>query len=179
MTLEFLFAYPHVYKPLISILWASFTPFSVWRVWEKFRRESLLEFFERKEGLASIFQVLPFHPSFSSEKTFINMETQNFYPLSLVFSTQSIFLQNFKTFLSSNSMRPIHPPLDCIHTFSSGSHEIHLAFDWNMFLHDPTWKTHLMKSCSNFQFLIEFSPFAHEIGSSCLSSLWVLTFVQL
>ena len=66
----------------------------------------------RKENLALNFQVFPFHPSFSSDKTFLSMKTQNYHPLSLVFSTQNIFSPNFKkkTFLSSNSMRPTHPP---------------------------------------------------------------------
>ena len=82
----------------------------LWREREKPRSESLLEFFERKEDLASIFQVFPFHPSFLSDKNFLSMKTQTSHPLSLVFSTQSIFSPNFRTFLSSNSMRPTHPP---------------------------------------------------------------------
>lgn len=82
----------------------------LWREWEKPRSESLLEIFERKEDLAWAFQVFPFHPSFLSAKTFRSMKTKTFHPLSLVFSTQRIFSQNFKTFLSSNSTRPTHPP---------------------------------------------------------------------
>ena len=110
VTTEFPFAYPHVYRPLISALWSSFAPFILGESERNLGVRSLLEFFERKEDLASIFQVWAFHPSFSSEKTCLSMKTQTSYPLSLVFSTQSIFSSNFKTFLSSNSMRPTHPP---------------------------------------------------------------------
>ena len=37
------------------------------------------------------------------------MKTQTSHPLSLVLTSQNIFSQNFKTILSSNSMRPTHP----------------------------------------------------------------------
>ena len=57
-----------------------------------------------------IFQVFPFHQSFSSEKTFLSIKNQTSHPLSLVFLAQIIFSHNFKTILSSNSMRPTHPP---------------------------------------------------------------------
>ena len=33
VTLDFPFTYLLVYKPLVSTLWASFAPFSIWRVW--------------------------------------------------------------------------------------------------------------------------------------------------
>ena len=48
--------------------------------------------------------------------------------------------------------------MDCKNTFSPESHERFLRIEWNMFLHDPTWKYHHMKPCSFFQFLVEFSP---------------------
>ena len=108
MTLELPSAYILVYKPLISTLWASFQPFSLAESERILGVRGYLSFWE-KEDLASIFQVLSFHPSFSSEKSFLSMKTETYHPLSLVFSTQSIFSQNFKIFLWSNSMRPTHP----------------------------------------------------------------------
>ena len=60
----------------------------------------------RKEDLASNLQVFPFHPSFSSEKKFLSLETKLFHALPLSFSTQSIIFQTSKLFIHQISMRP-------------------------------------------------------------------------
>ena len=49
----------------------------------------------------------------------------------------------------TNSFTP-----NCKNTFSPESHERNLRIDWNMFLHDPTWKSHLMKPCSFFSVFV-------------------------
>ena len=131
---------------------------------------SLLEIFERREDLAWVFQDFPFHPSFLSEKTFLSIKTKTSHLFSQL---KALFPQTSKLFLSSNSMRHTLSPQIAKKHFSSKSHERHLRIKWNMFLHDPDWKSHHMKPCSVFQFLVEFSPPTHDFGcSSCLSSLW-------
>ena len=60
------------------------------------------------------------------------------------------------------------------HLFSTKFHEMHLGIKWDLFLHDPKWKSYHMKSSSIFQFLVEFSSLVHDFGcSTILSSLWV------
>ena len=48
VTLELPSAYLLVCKPLISTLWASFSPFLIWRVWENLRSENILSFLWEK-----------------------------------------------------------------------------------------------------------------------------------
>ena len=110
MTLEFPSTYIIVYKPLISILWTSFEPFIIWRVWEKPRRERTHWVFVRKEDLASNLKVFPFHPSFSSNKTFLSVKTQTFHSLSLAYLTQSISFPTSKLFIHRTPMRSTHLP---------------------------------------------------------------------
>ena len=111
---------------------------------------------------------------------FFKYETLNFSsPFSCFLNSNNFFTKllnfSFMELLETNSFI-----LDCSFTFLSKYHEILLTFNWNFFLHDPTWKYHLMESCSDFQFLVEFSPPTHEIGCSlCLSSSLVLEFGQL
>ena len=85
--------------------------FYLWREWEDPGSESLLEFFKRKQDLAWVCQVFPFHPSFSrfsipskffKWENFYKYEKLNF---SLFFLTKTTFPSTWKLFLSSNSMR--------------------------------------------------------------------------
>ena len=108
------------------------------------------------------------------------MWNSNFSFTFTLFLNSKHYFPNFETFHPSNSHESDSPTLDCIHNFSSITHEKHLIFDRNIFLHDPTWKSQLVDWCSKFQFLVKISPFAHEIGcSSCMTSLWVLETAQL
>ena len=179
VNLEFPFTYPIVYKPLILTLWASFSPFSFGESERSLEMRAYLSFWEER-GFNFDFS------SFSIPSKFFEWENLSKYGNSNISFTFTFFLnsKHFFTILQNFSFIELHETnsstLDCIHTFSSESHEIHLAFDWNIYLHDSTLKSHLMESCSNFQFLVKFSPSTHEIGcSSCLSSLWVLAFSQL
>ena len=179
MNLQFPFSYPHVYKPLISTLWGSFAPFSFGECERSLEVTTYLSFWEER-GFSFDFS------SFSIPSKFFEWENFCKYEKSSFSSTFTWFLnsKHFLTKLLNFSFIELHETnssiLDCIHTFSFESHEIHLTFDWNMFLHDPTWKSHLVDSCSNFQFLVEFSPFSHEIGCSThMPSLWVLASAQL
>ena len=78
------------------------------------------------------------------------MKTKTSHPLSLVFSTQINFSPKLQNFSFIKLHETNSSTLDCIHTFSSKYDEIHLTLERNMFLHDPTWKYHLMESCLNF-----------------------------
>ena len=178
MTLEFPFTYIDVYKPIILALWSSFAPFSFGESERSLGVRAYLSFWEERGFSFDL-------SSFSISSKFFEWENFSKYENSNFSSTFTCFLnsKHFFTKLQNFSFIELHETnsstLDCIHTFSSESHEIHLTFNWNMFLHVPKWKYHLMNSCSNFQFLVEFSP-AHEIGcSTCLSRLWVLAFSQL
>ena len=138
-----------------------------------------LSFWEER-GFSFDFSSFTIPSKFFEGEKFSKYENSNFS------STFTCFLnsKHFFTKLQSFSFIELHETntstLDWKHTFSFESHEIHLTFNWNMFLHDPTWKSHLMESCSNFQFLVESSFPTHEIGCvACLSSLWVLAFSQL
>ena len=62
----------------------------------------------RKEDLVSNLYVFPFHPSFSSEKTFLSVKTQTFHSLSLFFLTQGILFQTSKLFTHRTPMRTTH-----------------------------------------------------------------------
>ena len=139
MTLEFPFAYPQLYKPLFLTLRASFSPFIFGeserslgvRVYLSFSRFSIpSKFFEWETFFK--YENLNFSSTFTC---FLN--SRHFFTKILNFS----FIKLHET----NSFTP-----DCKNIFSSKSHEIHLKIDWNIFLHDPTWKSHHMKPCSLF-----------------------------
>ena len=89
-------------------------------------------------------------------------EWENKYENSNFSSTFTCFLnsKHFFTKLLKFSFIELHETnsftLDWKNTFSSKSHAIQIRIDWNMFLHDPTWKYHLMKPCSFFSFKAKF-----------------------
>ena len=149
MTLELPFSYHSLYKPLFLTLWSSFASFSFGESERSLGVRVLLEIFKRREDLAWVFQDFPFHLSFFEWENFSKYENSNF---SLVFSTQSIISINFKTFSFIEFHETHSFTSDYKDIFSSISREIHLRIEWNMFLHDPTWKYHHMKPCSFFQF---------------------------
>jgi hypothetical protein len=140
---------------------------------ERKRRAQEWEFtcdFREKRGFCSNFQDFSSHRSLWSEKNFSKYETLNF---SHNFQTQGIFVK-----LQAFSFIEPHETnffiMDCKNLFSPKYYEIHLGIEWDMFLHDPELKSYHMKSCSVFQFLVEFSSLVHDFGcSSILSSLWV------
>ena len=75
VTIEFTFAYPLLFNPPFSTLWASFVQFSFGECEESPRVRVLLEIFERREDLAWVFKI--FHPIEVSwvRKTFLSMKT--------------------------------------------------------------------------------------------------------
>ena len=179
MTLKLPFAYPKLYKPQFFTLWASFAPFIFGESERILWVRAYLSFWEER-GFSFNFS------SFSIPSMFFKWENFYKYENLNLSSTFTCFLnwKHFFTKLQNVYFIELHETnssiLDCKPTFSYEYHEIHITIEWNMFLHDPTWKYHLMESCSNFQFLVEISPPTHEIGNlACLSSLWVLEFAQL
>lgn len=144
--------------------------FYLWREWEELRSESFTCDFQEKRGFSSSFQDFPFHQRLLSEKNFSKYENLNF---SLVSQTQNILYINFKTISFIEFHETHFFTTDCKSLFSPKSHERHVRIELDMFLHDPKWKYHLMKPCSVFQFLVEFSSPTHDFGcSTSLTSLW-------
>ena len=155
-------------SPNRSYITPIFNPMSLictiylWREWGDPNSESFTCDFREKRGFSSSFQDFSFHQSLWSEENFSKYEL-NFSLVSQTHNILFIKLHESHFFIT-----------DCKNTFSPKSHEILLRIDWNMFLHNPTWKYYLMKPCSNFQFLVEISPTTHDFGcSSYFSSLWV------
>ena len=149
MTLEFPFAYPHVYKPLISTLWASFAPFSFGECERSLGVRAYLSFWEER-WFSFGFSSCSIPSKFFKWENFYKYENSNFSSTFTCFLNSKHFFSKLKNFSLIELHETNSPTLDWIHTFSSDSHEIHLIFNWNMFLHDTTWKHHLVKSCSKF-----------------------------
>ena len=117
------------------------------REWEEPRSESFTWDFREKRVYSLSFSRFVIPSMFFERENFSKYENSNF---SLVFSTQNTLSTNFKTF-SFIELHETHSfTLDCKNTFSPELHERHLIIDWNMFLHDPTWKCHHMKPFSFF-----------------------------
>ena len=136
VTLEFTFAYPSLYNPPFSTLWASFAQF-IFGESEKIPRvRVLLLIFKREEDLVQVFKIFHSIKVVEWEKTFLSMkiQTSHFFLKHKAFFPS---LQNFST-------------MNCKITFSPKSHESHLRIEWNMFLHDLERKSHHMKPCSVF-----------------------------
>ena len=135
--------------------------------------------FVRKKDLASSLQVFHSNQVFQVRKLF------QVWKLNISL-TSTFFLNSKHTFSRHRNFSFIELPWDRLtdsglhFTFSSKTHERDIIFDWNMFLHDPTWKFQLMYSCSKFEYFSRNFTFAHEIGClACMTSLSALASAQL
>jgi hypothetical protein len=170
VTLQFPFWYPHLYKPLISTLWASFAPFSFRESERSLGVRVYLRFSRGKRILLEFFKICHSIHVFRVSKKFQVLKLKLLIHFHLFSQLKAFFHKTYKLFFHQTPWDQLITP-GWKNTFSSKYHEIHLIIDWNIFLHDPTWKYHLMRPCSNFQFLVEVSPPTHDFGcSTCLSS---------
>ena len=170
VTLELPFTYQILYNPPFLTLWASFAPFSFGESEMNLGVRVLLEIFKRREDLAWVFKIFHSIKVCWVRKKILSTKTQTYHLFlkhkSFFPSLQNLFFHWFPWDTLST--------MDCKITFSPEPLEWHLIIKWNMFLHDPEWKSNHMKPCSVFQFLVKFSPPAHDFCcSSSLSSLWV------
>ena len=106
--LEFPFAYQHVYKPLISTLWASFAPFSICTVWEKPKSESILEFCEER-GFSFKFVTFSIPSRFFKWENFSKCEKSKFSFTFTLFLNSKHYFPNFNIFFTHRTpMRLTH-----------------------------------------------------------------------
>ena len=142
MIIEFPFAYHILFNPPFFTLWASFAPFIFGESERSLGVRVLLEIFERREDLAWVFKIFHFIKVGWVRKTFLSMKLK----LITCFLNQNHYFHQFQ---KKNYFIEFHEThfftRDCRNTISPKYHERHLIIEWNMFLHDPTWKYHHMK----------------------------------
>ena len=153
-----------LYNPSFSTPWASFAHFSFGEQEERPRLRVYL-WFSREERILFEFSRFFISLKFVKCENFSKYENLNF----------SHNFQNTKhSFIKLQTFSFIKPHetnffiTDCKNLFSIESHGIHLGIEWDLFLHDPEWKSYHMKSSSIFQFLVEFSSPVHDFGCSTI-----------
>jgi hypothetical protein len=176
VTLELPFTYPLLYNPSFSTLRASFAQFSFGEK-EESPRVRVYLWFSREERILSEFSKFFIPLKFVKwEKIFQVLKLK----LLTHFSDTRHSLIKLQTFSFIEPHETQFFITDCKNLFSPKSHEIHIGIEWDMFLHDPKWKSYHMNSCLIFQFLVKFSSLVHDFGcSAILSSLWVYALAQL
>ena len=149
VTLEFPFAYPLLYNPLFSTLWASFSPFSFGESERIPRVRVLLDIFERREDLASVFKIFHSIEVFWVRKTFLSMKTQ----------TSHLFLKHKAFFLLTSNFFFHRIPWDTLFHHVLQRHN----FTWISWKTSHNWLKHASSwsymKISSYEAMFNFSVF--------------------
>ena len=165
----------HVYKPHISTPWASFAPVAFGEREKSLGVRNTNTFFVRKSGSNIEFRKIFIHNQNFQVRNTSMFQKSNFHSLyhfSLQLKTHFFELENF--FFIKLSMTSANPSWLAL-AFFIKTHETNFILDWNIFLHDLTWKFQFVNSCFKFDIFGQNFSSAHEID--CLvymTSLLVL-----
>jgi hypothetical protein len=161
---------PLLYNPSFSTPWASLVHFSFGEQEESLRVRVYL-WFSREERILFEFSRFLIPSKFVSEEKLFRV--WNLKLLIQFSNTRHSFIK-LQTFSFIEPHETHFFITDCKNLLSTKTHEIHLRYEWDFFLHDPEWKSYHTKSCSIFHLLVEFSSPMHDFGCSTIfSSLWV------
>ena len=154
--------FPLLYNPSFSTPYVSFLHFSFREQEEGLRVRVCLSFL-RVERILFEFSIFFISSKFVKCENFSKYENLKF---SHNFKNTKHSFIKLQTFSFIEPHETHFSITDYKNLFSPESNEIYLGIEWDLFLHDPKWKSYHMKSSSFFQFLVEFSSPVHEFGCS-------------